>query len=252
MEVNARCSRRLQYRDWLHQLEPINKSEDIWLQASRPELPDTRAPPLFSPRETVREAVIARQYLDFAPNAQSPTTDPRPQHCVPIPPNRNHARSFRNAATAARRPSPELRTRTVDCLHALEGPLDRQRLTFTYRRRTVRVYGARVSKRRPVVFVEPESGYAGWGDCGVQCEGQGYSDCAPCGPEIRRRVSSFQLPCEGRQRVDGSDAEQDTLERCTYRANANIAPEKRPSVFSPRVTTTSRTILSSTPKANRS
>ena len=38
--------------------------------------------------------------------------------------------------------------------------------------------------------MESRAGYAGWGDRGLQCEGEGYTDCTSGSEEIWGRVSS--------------------------------------------------------------
>jgi hypothetical protein len=195
--VDVERSRRLQHRDWLERRKPINKSKDIWLQAPQRELPNTRAPSLLALRVTARETRSLPPASPGVPTARPTLRDTFTAlhrtvlhpHRVPLHPTRNHARSLRNAAAAAGCAGPKLCARPVHRLHALEGYLDRQRLAVTYRCCTFRVYGACVPKRRFVVPVESESGYADWRDRGLQCEGQGYSDRASRGQEIRRRVS---------------------------------------------------------------
>lgn len=68
--------------------------------------------------------------------------------------SRSHARPRRHATSAARRPGPQLRARSLHRLHALERNLDRFRFTITHRRRALRVYGTRVPKRGSVVLME--------------------------------------------------------------------------------------------------
>lgn len=103
--------------------------------------------------------------------------------------NRQYARSQRNAAPATSRPGPQLRARPLYSLHALERLVNSQRFTITDCCRPVWIHGTRVPEGRSIVPVEQGNGHTGWGDCGVQREGQGYPDCASCGPAIWRRVS---------------------------------------------------------------
>jgi len=122
---------------------------------------------------------------DRSRDSPAPESHPR----SPTHHNRSHARPLRHAATATSRPSPQLRARPLDRLHALERPFSRLRLALAHRGRTFRVHGARISKRRSTVPVESGDGYASGRNRGVQCQGKGYSDRPSRGQEIWRRVS---------------------------------------------------------------
>lgn len=94
------------------------------------------------------------------------------------PHNHHNARPRKHATPATSRPTPKLRPRPLHRLHALERALRSQRLALSHCRRTIRIHGTRIPARRLAIPVESRTGYTGWGDCGVQCEGEGYSDCA--------------------------------------------------------------------------
>lgn len=82
------------------------------------------------------------------------------------------------STTAAGCPSPQLRPRTVNSIHAMEGSFSIHRLILANRRRSVREYGTSIPKRRSIVPVESRHGNTGGRSCGLQRERKGYSDCA--------------------------------------------------------------------------
>lgn len=141
-----------------------------------------------------------------AQHPKTPATTPTPpDHHHPLSrpstsaPRRKHAGPSKHAAPATSHATPQLRARPLHRLHALERSLRRLRFAVPHRRRALRIHGARVRTRRPAILVEPGCGHTGRGDCRVQCEGEGYSDCAPRGAEIWRRVSGTErmLRCDG-------------------------------------------------------
>ncbi len=84
----------------------------------------------------------------------------------------------------------QLQDANVACLADVERPLGHLRLAVTDRRRPLRQHGAGLPARRSAPTMEPqpllrnERGRSRR----VQREGQGYSDCAPGGQEIRHWV----------------------------------------------------------------
>jgi len=93
----------------------------------------------------------------------------------------HHVGPWKYATPATSHTASQLRARPLYCLHVVERTLRSYRLAIAYRRRALRIHGARVPARRPAVSMESGPGYAAGGDCGVQCEGQGYPNCTSGG-----------------------------------------------------------------------
>lgn len=88
-------------------------------------------------------------------------------HSHPLP-NYNHDILPFDPPPAATSPaSPQFRARAVHGFHAMEGSQRDYRLAFAHRRRAVREYGAGVSARGFVIFMEPGQGDTGWRGRGV-------------------------------------------------------------------------------------
>jgi hypothetical protein len=117
-----------------------------------------------------RSNTLARSYFQAS----------EPLHCLGITsfppillPYRRHypsihdVRSHKHAAAATGHTGSQFRARSVHSFHVMERPLRRRRLTVTNRGRAFRIYGTGFPARGSLVPVEPENGYADWGDCSV-------------------------------------------------------------------------------------